>query len=261
MFDSHCHLNCDPLFDVHDEVISGARKAGVSHMLIPSTNWENASRALTIVENYQDIYMAIGIHPTENLDRIKLESIMTRSDEFVRGNFKVKAIGEIGLDYYHTTTGMEVSGAAIQKEFFDLQLRLAVKLSLPVIIHNRLATSDVIDILNSIGPANFAEHAVLHCCPPETALLDYAVKHSLFIGVDGDVTYDTEKQNFVKRIPNELLLLETDSPYLTPMPVRDAKRFPNTPANLVHIAECVSALKGSPVAEITTANAKRLFEV
>jgi len=261
MFDTHCHLNLDPLFDVHETVIKDARTAGISHILIPSTNWVNAKRALEIVENFKNTYMAVGIHPTEKLESINLESVATRIEEFVKSNFKVIAIGEIGLDFYHTTRSIDASGPAIQKQFFESQLRLAVKLSLPVIIHNRLATEDVIDILTSIGAENFSGKAVFHCCPPDETLLEFAKRYSIYIGVDGDVTYDTEKQNFIKRVPSELLLLETDSPYLTPEPARSEKRFPNEPSNLVHTAECVSSLRGEDVVKSTTDNALRLFSV
>ena len=261
MFDTHCHLNLDPLFEEHDKIIKDARAAGVSHLLIPSTNWENAKRALEIVENFQNVYMSVGVHPTEKLDSIRVSSLATRLEDLVKSNFKIVAIGEVGLDYYHTTKSLDVAGPVAQKEFFEAQLRIAIKLDLPVIIHNRLATDDVLDIMTSIGVSNFSGKAVFHCCPAEERLLEFAKKHTIYIGVDGDVTYDKEKQAFIQLVPEELLLLETDSPYLTPEPVRSKKRFPNTPANLAYTADRVSEIKEKDIRKSSFDNSLQLFSL
>lgn len=261
MFDSHCHLNLDPLFDECESVIARARSENVTEFLVPSTNYSNARRAMDLVENYQGVYMAVGVHPTEQLNETSIDKTLAWIEDTVKSNFKVVAVGEIGLDYYHTTKSLDVAGPRLQKEYFEAQVSLAIKLDLPIIIHNRLATDDLLDILTSFNPTNFSGKAVFHCCPAEERILEFAIKHSLYIGVDGDITYDSEKQRFVRNVPSELLLIETDSPYLTPLPVREQKRFPNEPSHLGLIADCISELKNESVREYTSTNARLLFSI
>ena len=127
-----------------------------------------------------------------------------------------------------------------------------------------MATNDIIKVLKNDWSPSLSGKTVFHCCPPENELLIFAKEREIFIGVDGDITYDKDKMDFIKQIPIELLVIETDSPYLTPEPIRKSKRFPNKPENLKYVAEKVSDLKDISLDEVikrTTINGKRLFDI
>ena len=193
---------------------------------------------------------------------------------------KVIAIGEIGLDRHiyqktkYENYNVNEEFMNLQKEFFVAQLKLAKKYQKSVIIHNREAKQDLLPLLNENWDSFFEGRMVFHCCEPDGELLDFAIQRGILIGVDGDVTYRTDKQEFVKKAPPEMLVLETDSPFLTPRlpvlevacPGNQAKplKFPNKPENLPLIARFVARLKGKHVesiVEATTQNAKKLFNL
>jgi len=132
------------------------------------------------------------------------------------------------------------------------------------IIHNREATDDVLKILSDNWDIKLAERTVFHCCEAEELLLSFAKEHNIFIGVDGDITYDLNKQEFIKRVPLDMLVLETDSPFLLPEPLRSQKKYPNEPKNISVNVNFISRLlniSGKEIQEKTTKNAKRLFNV
>lgn len=261
MFDTHCHLTDDTFKNNLLEVINSARDVGVEEFLIPSSNIEDAKKALLMIQDYQNVYCSIGIHPTEKLETFtdNIYKTIDKIQELIDKKENIKAIGECGLDFYHFK-----SPESIQKKIFEIQLILAIKNDFPVIIHNRQATAVLLPILQKLCiKANFSR-IIFHCCPPEKELLDFALKNNIFIGVDGDVTYDLEKSEFVKNIPLELLLLETDSPNLTPEPVRSERKYPNSPLNLIYIAEKIASIKNvklSEIIEITTKNAHTIFSI
>lgn len=260
MFDTHCHLNF-PAFDgILPFVIDDARSTGVNNFLIPATNLETSKKALEIASDHQNIYAAVGIHPTEDLEKVDLNSILLKIESWSE-NEKVIAVGETGLDYYRF-----ISPASLQKKFFVAQLKLAARLDLALVVHNRQSTKDVIAIIEDNWSPHMQGRIVYHCSTVEDIILEHALKRNIFIGVDGDVTYDPAKQDFIRKVPLELLVLETDSPYLTPEPVRQSRelKFPNQPKNLKYIAEKVSQLKGESIEKIksvTTKNAMKLFEL
>ena len=183
---------------------------------------------------------------------------------------KVVAVGEVGLDkhYYQET---KYADYTISQEFIDLQkklltaqIQLAIQYKKSLILHNREAKKEFLAVITENWSESLAFKAVFHCGEADQDLLSFAKEHHIFIGVDGDVTYDVKKQEFVKTIPLKLLVLETDSPYLLPEPLRSKKMFPNEPKNIPLIAQCISEITNTSIKrliEVTTENAKRLFQL
>ncbi|PIP64279.1 hypothetical protein COW96_03425 [Candidatus Roizmanbacteria bacterium CG22_combo_CG10-13_8_21_14_all_33_16] len=196
---------------------------------------------------------------------------------------KVVAIGEVGLDKHeYQNTKYEkyvVDNQFInaQKALLTEQIKLAITYKKSLILHNREAKKEILEALIKPAVAKaLAGKAVFHCCEPDFELLNFAIKHHIYIGVDGDVTFNQEKQEFIKKVPLDLLVLETDSPYLLPRPprkpacwrcgrselLRSKKAYPNKPENIKIIAKFIAQLCGQPVdliKEKTTENAKKLF--
>ena len=275
MFDTHCHLNFSRFKKNYREVIQSATDAGVTHCMIPGTDLDSSQKAIVIAEEYHNVYAAVGIHPhhvfellqkneTTLLDR-KIGEI-----EQLLSHEKVIAIGEVGLDrhIYENTKYQEYHANEtfidLQKQFLHAQIKLAQQYNKTVILHNREATTDLLDILNKNWNEWHHINFVFHCCEPNPELLSFAVQHSVYIGVDGDITYQPEKQEFVKNIPLNLLVLETDSPFLLPEPLRSRKEYPNEPKNISVVAEFVASILNKTkeeIAEITSINAQRLFQL
>jgi len=262
MFDTHCHLNLKEFNNEIDKVISSANAVGVERLVIPGTDIINSKRSVIIAETFKGAYAAVGIHPTENLEGLDLSRVITLLEELCTSK-RVVAIGEIGLDYYRYK-----SATAIQKNFFAAQLDLALKMDKAIIIHNRLAENDLLQILKTKWLPGLNNSCVFHCCETSDELLDFAIKNRVFVGVDGDVTYDSKKQEFIKKVPLDLLLLETDSPLLLPEPLRSQKKEMNIkynqPANLTIIATKVAEIKNidiKEVVDITDKNGKFLFNI
>lgn len=184
---------------------------------------------------------------------------------------KVVAIGEVGIDRHiyretkYADYRVEEAFIESQKKYLKAQIDLAIKYSKSLILHNREAKKDMLEVIGLPAVAEaLAGKAVFHCCEPDEELLNFAKAHRIYIGVDGDVTYNREKQEFVKKIPLELLVLETDSPFLLPEPLRSQKLFPNEPKNLLLVAEFIAVLKNTStkqLIEATTENAFRLFQL
>ncbi len=185
-------------------------------------------------------------------------------------NKKVVAIGEVGLDshVYQQTKyeNYQVDSKFIdsQIELFKLQVRLAIKYDKSLIIHNRETKEELLKVLNEVWDEKLSGKAVFHCCEPDEDLLQYAKDHKMFIGVDGDITYRLDKQEFIKKVPLDMLVLETDSPFLLPEPLRTQKKYPNEPKNIPLVAEFVAKLQEVSVEyinEVTTGNANMLFQL
>ena len=259
MFDTHCHLNISPLFENHLELIRNARQKGVNFLVVPGMDIDDSKTAIDLSNDFENVYSSIGIHPTEDLEKLNIKDIEDLFDDLIEKHKNIVAIGESGLDYYKFK-----SPSSLQIKFYELHIKLASKHGLGLILHNRMATKDMIKVLKKSWSPSFSSKVVFHCCPPDDELLKFAKENNIFIGVDGDITYDSKKESFIKKVPLDLLVLETDSPNLTPLPVRNEKRFPNTPSNLRFIAKKVSEVKNVSVEEIikvTNSNAKRLFDI
>ncbi|KKP85962.1 MAG: Mg-dependent DNase [Candidatus Roizmanbacteria bacterium GW2011_GWA2_35_8] len=295
MFDTHCHLNFKSFDGQVDEVVRRAYDAGVGRIVVPGTDVETSKKAVEIAEKQDGIYAAVGIHPhhvkqyqrslpaqagnikyqkhTPNIknDLMEIEKLLS--------NPEVVAIGEIGLDRHqyqktkHKDYKVNEEFINLQKELLIEQIKLAYKYKKALVFHNREAKKDILGVLTSHQPLIANYRSVFHCCEPDLKLLEFAKINKMFIGVDGDVTYwdkklygfALSKQEFIKQVPLEMLVLETDSPFLTPKIVmmRSHHNY-NEPMNIKIIAEFIAELKNIPVEEvikITTENAKKLFNI
>ncbi|HLD26678.1 MAG TPA: TatD family hydrolase [Patescibacteria group bacterium] len=280
MFDTHCHLQFSAFEGKVDEIVEEAFHAGITHILVPGTDIDTSKKAIDIALKYDFIYSAVGIHPhhvieykKENIKNKKPKKKIHYDLEVIEKllqskNNKIVAVGEIGLDRHvykktkYENYQIDDSFIALQKELFVAQLQLAKKYHKSVIIHNRETRDELLETLKEQWSHDFEGHMVFHCCEPDDLLLDFAKKHHIYIGVDGDITYRKDKQEFIKKIPPDLLVLETDAPFLLPEPFRSQKRFPNKPAYLVYIKKQIALLKGVSekiVDDKTMENAINLF--
>jgi TatD DNase family protein len=260
LIDSHCHLDFKDFIADRSEVIQRALNSGVSTMLNPSTDIENSKQVSNFAEQYPEVYAAVGIHPNFSAEWNADNRIMV---EQLAASDNVVAIGEIGLDYYWNK-----APKGTQAEAFRGQLELAADLNLPVIIHNREAGDDVLAILLDWQASLERQNSplakrpgVLHSFSGDREMAMKAIAAGFFIGLTGPVTFKNTKplQAIVEELPLDYLLIETDSPFLTPHPHRGQR---NEPAKVKLVAEKIADLKHLPFEEIataTTANAKRLF--
>lgn len=243
--DTHCHLFKEYFSDL-DEVIKNAKAAGVGRFISAADNLESSNEMLELSTKYENVYVAIGIHP-ENC-----EENPSFLDDILKSNIdnkKIVAIGEIGLDYYY---GKENKNR--QLEIFDYQLSLAEKYNLPVVIHSREATLDTINTLK-----RHKVRGVIHCFSgsKETAL-EY-IKMGMYIGVGGVMTFKNSKlDEIIKELPLDRIVLETDSPYLTPEPFR---KYSNEPKFIRTIAEYLSELKNIDISEVEKTTENNVSEI
>lgn len=260
MFDTHCHLNLNPIAEHLDSSIREANKNGVDFLLVPGIDIPSSQTAVITAQNYIQVYAAVGIHP----ESIKPDNIIENQLMDIKkilSDKKVVAIGEIGLDIKSSAALYGIGG---QLELFTAQLRLAISENKSVIIHNRGYADTIIQELTKHWTDSLTLKSVFHCCEPSDKLLSFAQTQGMYIGVDGDVTYSIQKQEFIKKVPLDSLVLETDSPFLTPEPVRNIQKFPNHPKNLIYIAKKVAELNNLPVEKvihITAKNSKKLFNI
>lgn len=272
MFDTHCHLNFSRFKKNYQEVIARARQNGVETMVVVGTDVESSSRAVAIAEE-ENLYASVGIHPHHALFYLQNPEVNYTSDiktlEELLINKKVVAVGEIGLDKHeyqetkYTDYSVTEAFMEIQKQIFIKQLDLAQKHNKTVIIHNREAVNDIVPIVLGFSKA-LKQKLVLHCCEPNETLLKLSIDNEFFIGVDGDITYSSEKQDFIRNVPLSHLVLETDSPFLLPEPFRSKREFPCEPHHVRFVAQEVSKIKKIAIEKVisaTTENAKRLFQL
>lgn len=277
MFDTHCHLNFHSFKNNVDDVIKRARDVGVSHITIPSTDVNTSIDAVEIAQSNKNIYSAVGIHP-HHIFKFQTEKNENNKEEFIKKELKqikdlaqkqkVIAIGEIGLDrhYYSKTKYSDYQinedFLSLQKDFFIKQIEIATEFKKSLILHNREASDEFLETFDKSWREEFKGRTVFHCCEPKKKLLEYAISKKIFIGVDGDVTYSKQKEEFVKQIPLGNLVLETDSPFLIPEPNRSIKKFPNEPKNIQVVAEFIAKIKEvnlDDLKKITFENSKKLF--
>lgn len=250
MVDTHAHLCDGGLWDEAPALVQRAAEVGVCKILCVGYDGETSRRAMELAAGHVEIGAAVGIHPTNIMEATPedFERIAAWAAED-----SVVAIGETGLDFYHDSTPHER-----QREVFGWHLSLAGERSLPLTIHSRCAEEAVLDEIAQHPGARGA----MHCFGGTQTIASRALEMGLYIGVDGPVTFkkSTELQDLVRWLPLDRLLLETDSPYLSPHPFRGKR---NDPSRLPCIAEQIALLKGLPVEEVarvTTENAFRLFE-
>ncbi|MBM7704926.1 TatD family hydrolase [Metabacillus iocasae] len=253
LFDTHVHLNADQYEEDMEEVIQRAQDAGIEHMVVVGFDRKTINRAMEIVEKYEFIYAAVGWHPVDAID-------MTDEDlewiEELAAHPKVVAIGEMGLDYH-----WDKSPKDVQKDVFRRQIRLARKVNLPIIIHNRDATEDVVQILREEKVEEVG--GIMHCFTGSLEVAKQCIDMNMYISFGGPVTFKNAKKpkEVATQLPLDRLLIETDCPYLTPHPYRGKR---NEPSYVTYIAEQIADLKGityEELAQKTTANAKKLFGI
>lgn len=246
--DTHCHISKE-YFDDIPNLIDKIVKSGVNKVIVNGCDMKSNLEVLELVEKYDIVYGALGFHPTE-LDDFSDEQLFWLEKNI--NNKKIVAIGEIGLDYHYDNTDK-----VKQKEVFEKQLQIASKYHKPVIVHSRDAISDTYNIIskyNVIGS--------LHCFSSSKEMAERFIKLGFYIGIGGVCTYKNAKEikEVIKAIDLEYIILETDTPYLSPEPVRKEK---NTPCNIPIIASYIASLKDvdlSIVSKVTSANASRLFD-
>lgn len=280
--DTHCHLNF-AAFDLDwQSVIQKAKAAEVQQMIVVGTDIKSSEKAIEMAKSNSALVATVGYHPHHVRSLIDLAyarvQICQITDQLKKlgKNKKVVAIGECGLDYHiyqdskYPAKTMKVDEKLrnLQKQMFGMQIQLAKELKLPLVIHSREAHEDVLDTLDHFcKPAGAGRddgkipRAVWHCISGSKQNLKKILEKGFYVGVDANITYSTEIKELAKIIPLNRLLLETDSPYLTPAPNRSKR---NTPVSVIVVAEIVAKLKNVTTAKIakeTTENAKRLFNI
>lgn len=260
VIDSHCHL-ADPQFHSDlDAVIARALAAGVDRMICIGDMIEEGGKAVELAEKHEQIFCAIGVHPHHSslVDKTDQRFSAQNGDwlkqvaELVRSSGKVRAIGETGLDYHY-----DFSPRGVQLEVFRKQLLLARELSLPAVVHCRKAVEDVWKLVDEIKPQNL----VIHCCTEKWSDVEKFVERGYMLSFTGIATYSKSEEirNAIKRCPLEQLMIETDAPFLAPVPYRGQR---NEPAFVAEVAKCVSEIKEMSLKQIedeTEKNAVRFF--
>jgi len=254
IIDSHCHLNILPQDKVGSvsEVIARAVENGVMQMMCVAIQPDQWHEVLALAEQHPEVYAAIGVHPCEEADTQFTDEALLEA----ASHPKVLAIGEIGLDYYHFDADQDMSW---QHERFRRQIRLAKQLKKPVVIHTRNSTPDCLRILQEEGAEEIG--GIMHCFVEDLATAEQALAMGFYISFSGILTFKNAKalKAVAEALPLDRLLVETDSPYLAPVPYRGKT---NQPAYTRYVVEELARLKGlSPekVAETTTENFKRLM--
>lgn len=265
VFDTHAHLYDARIFQDAEGILERALECGVDTVLVPADNLETSRLAVDFVQEWDgfngiDLYCSVGVHPHEasSYDEAVENAVVGLIEK--RDKYKIMAIGEIGLDYYYDYSPREV-----QREVFRKQLKLAYELDMPFILHERDATKDCLDILTEAKREGFLLNTpgVCHCCTCSAEIAKILIDMGFYIGFDGPLTFKNNKKTpgTLEVCPLERILVETDSPYLTPEPNRGKN---NEPAFVPLVLEKVSQLKGITVQEaanITKENGKRLFRI
>ncbi|MDC3417945.1 TatD family hydrolase [Aquibacillus salsiterrae] len=253
LFDTHVHLNIDHFKEDLEEVKARAKDAGVSYMIVVGFDHETIPKAIELAENNQNIYAAVGWHPVDAIDMTDQE--LNWLEELSK-HPKVVALGEMGLDYH-----WDKSPKAVQKEVFRKQIRLARKIDMPIIIHNREATEDIIEILQEEKAVEVG--GVMHCYSDSAEYVQTFLDMNFYISLGGPVTFKNARapKEVAKVVPLDRLLIETDCPFLAPHPNRGKR---NEPAYVKLVAEKIAELKNIPFEEVsaaTTKNALQFFKI
>jgi len=264
MIDVHCHLNFHSFAKDYDQVIKQAFEAGVTKIINVGTKIDSSQKAVDLAQKYNNLYAIIGVHP-HHAD--KLENNWLEELEKLAKKPKVIAIGEIGMDYFSYKSNAIVD-PKLQKEVFIKQIELAHRLKLPLQIHNRQAGKDIIDILINHKSYLLNPPGMFHCMSGDLDLLKKVLDLGFYAGFDGNITYQgiakgetTALSELVRYTPPDRILVETDSPFLTPEPYRGSR---NMPSYAIITARKIAETKGVSFETIdaeTTANAEELFSL
>ncbi len=248
MIDTHSHINMIEGTPI-ESVIQNAIENGVNKIIVPSAYPKDIDDVIKLVNRYDNVYGMLGVHPTEVKDWT--DDLADKIREYSK-NPKIVAIGEIGLDYY-----WDKSFNDLQKEIFIKQIKLANELNLPISIHDREAHKDTFDILKE---HNKNSKIVMHCFSGSVEFANECIKEGMYIALGGVVTFKNavKMKEVAINIPLDRLLLETDAPYLTPVPFRGKE---NQPAYTKYVAEEIAKLRNITVDEINKATTQNTFEV
>lgn len=249
--DTHVHLNADQYENDVEEVIQRALDAGVKQMVVVGFDRKTINKAMELIETYPFIYGVIGWHPVDAVDCTEEDLQWIKE---LAAHPKIVGIGETGLDYY-----WDKSPKDIQQELFRKQIQLAKDVQLPIVIHNRDATGDVVRILQEEQASEAG--GIMHCYSGSVETARQCIDMNFYISLGGPVTFKNARmpKEVAKEIPLDKLLIETDAPYLAPHPYRGKR---NEPSYVPLVAEEIARLKEisvEEVAEQTTANAKTIF--
>lgn len=251
MIDTHTHINCIEEISVED-IIKNALDNGVEKLIVPAAYPTDIEVVKELAQKYENVYGLLGVHPSE----VKgwNDDLLDKIKEYSKSS-KIVGIGEIGLDYY-----WDKSFNDLQKEVFIKQIKLANELNFPISVHDREAHKDTFDILTEY---NKNSAVVMHCFSGSVEFMKECVKQGWYIAIGGVVTFKKaiKMKEVAKEVPLDKLLLETDAPYLTPVPYRGKT---NQPAYVKYVAEEIASIREisfEEVDEITTQNAKKVFSL
>jgi len=259
LVDTHCHINFDSYDEDREAIFERAANVGVTTIIIPSVDLATSRAIIKLTKEHEGLYGAVGIHPNSTAD---FNDEMLSEIEAMSHTPKIVAIGEIGLDYHWRESPKET-----QWKSFEAQLNLAKKLELPVIIHNREASEDVMSILDEwvkdLPPKIKERPGVMHSFSAPEAIAEQALAAGFYLGFTGPITYKNADQlrHIAAKIPLDRMLVETDGPFLTPVPHRGKR---NEPSYIPLIVERLANLRQMSVeafGSATTENAYRLFEM
>lgn len=251
LIDTHAHI--DMLEDEPVSVLKKMEEFGVKKAVIPAVEIKTQDKVVELANNYENIYGMVGIFPTEA--KTYTDEFESKMEEIAKNSKKIVAVGEIGLDYYWDKSFIE-----LQKEIFIKQIKLANRLNLPIVVHDREAHKDCFDILKA---ENSGSEVLFHCFSGSVEFMRECVKQGWYIAIGGVVTFKNaiKMKDVAREVPLDKLVLETDSPYLTPVPFRGK---PNTPAYVKYVAEEIAGLREMDLSELidkTTTNAERFFGI
>lgn len=289
LFDTHAHYNDEKFDEDREKIIQEVYQVGVKHLVNAGYSLESSKKAIEIAKDYSWMYVICGISPNdipntqEEIEKqiIELEQMITQkryvekdsgkmdnsnvetvenvsknSLKLVNKSEKIVAVGEIGLDYYWNKENKE-----LQQYAFTKQIELANRLELPIVIHTREAVDDTLDILRN--KVNVIRKGIFHCCPLNRELIKQALQLGFYISFAGPITFKNSKNadEMIEMVPLDKILIETDSPYLSPEPHRGKR---NDSRNVYYMAEKIAKVKDKTVEEIATQtcqNAKRIFNI
>lgn len=252
MIDTHTHINMIEVTPA-DDIIKNAGNYGVDKLIIPAASTSDFDTIIELTNKHENVYGMLGIHPSEAKEWT--DDIITRIKKLANKNKKIVAIGEIGLDYY-----WDKSFNDLQKEIFIKQIKLANELRLPIDVHDRDAHKDTFDILKEYNRGSIV---IMHCFSGSVEFAKECIKEGWYLGIGGVVTFKNaiKMKEVARAVPLEQILLETDAPYLTPVPHRGKE---NQPAYVKFVAEEIARIRNTTfeeIDEITTQNAKRVFNI
>lgn len=257
LFDNHSHLNDEKFDEDRDEIIREIINTDTKNFITAGYSLEGSKKAVEISNKYDFMYATCGISPNDiPQNEEELWKMLDEIKNLIKNNNKkVVAVGEIGLDYYWNTDNKE-----LQTKAFIEQIKLANELDLPIVIHTRDAIMDTLEILKENPVKN---KGVFHCCPQNRELIKEGLKLGFYISFAGPITFKSSKNadEMINLVPNDRILIETDSPYLAPEPVRGTR---NTPINVKYVAQKIADAKGmtlEEIADITYENARRIFKI